>query len=509
MPVQSSYDNLCSHTRETALISSVQAVLEWDERTKLPPAGGDYRAEQVTYLAGVIHQRQTAPKLGEWLDELSDSPLAVDPTSDTGAVIHCLARDYKKKTRLPQSLVEEIARTAMKGQRVWAEARQEDSFAKFQGLLEKMVDLKRQEAAAFGYDDSPYDPLLDDYEPGEKTRDVAAALAELRDQLVPLVEQIRVSGREPNVGILSRRYPEQAQEEFGKLAAATIGFEFDAGRLDVTDHPFCTGLGPRDTRLTTRYDEHAFSGGFFGILHEAGHGIYDQGLPQEHFGLPTGEAVSLGIHESQSRMWENLVGRSFPFWQYFYAQAQKAFPSALKDVPLEDFYFAINDVRPSLIRVEADEATYNLHILIRFELELALIAGQLEVADLPGAWNEKYRSYLGIDPPNDAQGVLQDVHWSAGLFGYFPTYALGNLYASQFFLQATRELGNLDEQFRKGDFEPLRQWLTENVYKHGRRFLPKQLGEQVTSHPLSPTALMRHLEAKYGRLYELDRSGIS
>jgi carboxypeptidase Taq len=318
-----------------------------------------------------------------------------------------------------------------------------------------------------------------------------------------LVAAIGGSGRKPKAEILKRQYAVKDQEEFAKQVAARCGFDFKRGRLDVTAHPFCTNNGPHDTRITTRYDERHFPGAFFGVLHEAGHGIYDQGLRSECYGLPPGEAVSLGIHESQSRMWENFVGRSRPFWQHFYGEAQRRFSPALADVPLADFYWAINDVRPSLIRVEADEATYNLHVLIRFELEQSLVADDLKCGDLPGAWSEKYRHYLGIVPPNDAEGVLQDIHWSAGLVGYFPTYSLGNLYAAQFFEQADRDLGGLDAKFSKGEFEPLRNWLHEHIHRPGQCYTADELIQRVTGKPLSHVPLMNYLKRKYGALYGL------
>ncbi len=485
------------------MLGTIQQLLEWDERTKMPPAGGAYRADQAAYLAGIIHQQKTAPVVDEWLQELAESPLAADPHSDTGTVIRQLRRDYDKKTKLPKSLVEELTRTAVEGQQVWSEARAADDFAKFQPILEKTVELKRQEAAALGFDITPYDPLLDDYEPGESTANVARVLGELRDALVPLVEAIADSSQRPDVSIVSREFPIEVQKTFGAQVVAAIGFDLEAGRIDETDHPFMVGLGPGDVRLTTRFDEHNFCDGLFSTMHEAGHGIYDQGLPREFYGLPTGEDVSMAIHESQSRMWENQVGRSHAFWEHFYGRAQKAFPGALADVEMRDFYGAINDVRPSLIRVDADEVTYNLHVLIRFELEQALIENDLQVADLPAAWNEKYRDCLGIDPPNDADGVLQDVHWSAGLFGYFPTYALGNLYSAQFFAQAAEDLGDLDAQFRRGEFAPLREWLRANIHTHGRRYSAAELVERVTSKPLSHKPLIDHLTQKYGEIYGL------
>ncbi len=500
---ETAYRNLCIATREVALLQRVQDLLEWDEQTQMPPAGAAYRADQAAYLAGLVHQKQTAPEIGAWLRELAHSPLAAEPHGDTGTVIRCLQQDYEKKVRLPQSLVEELARLSVQGQQLWSEARQHNDFARFRPLLEKMVALKRQAAEALGYPETPYDALLDEYEPGASTADVSRVLRELRAALVPLVGALADSPQRPDTTILSRHYPIAAQQSLGQAVAATIGFDFSAGRLNVTEHPFCIGLGPGDVRITTRYNDHDFADGFYGILHEAGHGIYEQGLDRAHDGLPTGQDVSLGIHESQSRLWENQVGRSRPFWEYFYADAQAAFPQALADVPLDAFYGAVNDVRPSLIRTEADEVTYNLHILIRFELEVALIEDQLPVGDLPAAWNEKYQHYLGVTPPNDAVGVLQDVHWGAGLFGYFPTYALGNLYAAQFFAQAAQDLGDLEADFRQGQFAPLRQWLRQHVHQPGRRFTPAQLVQRITGQPLSHAPLISQLNEKYRALYGL------
>ncbi|TWT88790.1 Thermostable carboxypeptidase 1 [Pseudobythopirellula maris] len=501
MSAEAAYEKLCEHARQTAVLATALNVLEWDERTQMPRAAGPYRAEQSAYLAGLIHERETDPARGDWLAELVESPLADDPHGDTGCVIRQLKRRFDKKTKLPQKLVEELTRTSSVGQTAWEKAREADDYSLFLPLLEKTIDLKRQEAEAIGYDDSPYDALLDDYEPGETTANVARVLAGLRDRLAPLVAQIAASDRAAPSEIITRHYPAEGQAAFGVQAAAAIGFDFDAGRLDVTAHPFCTGLGPRDTRLTTRYDEDKYDGGLFGILHEAGHGIYDQGMPPELFGLPTGDYVSLGIHESQSRMWENLVGRSQAFWDHFYQPLQRVFPEALADVSKEEFCFAVNESKPSLVRTESDEATYNLHVIVRFELEQALLSGDLKAADLPAAWNAKYKDLLGIEPPSDADGVLQDVHWAAGLFGYFPTYALGNLYASQFFEQAAKELGDLDAMFARGEFAPLREWLREKIHSQGQRYSAAELVERVSGEPLSPEPLMRHLTAKFGGYY--------
>ena len=501
---QQRYEELCLHSGRTALLGSIEELLGWDERTLMPPANAQHRAEQMTLISGMIHQRWTDQRLGELLDELAQNPLADDEHSDSGTTIRRLRHERNKKVKLPQALVEEITRSAVMGQNAWQQARQDDDFPAFRPWLERTVELKRQEAQALGYEECAYDALLDDYEPGERTSNVAAVLAGLREQLVELVGQIAQSVRRPDVSILRRSYPVDRQEAFGRRTAARIGFDFDRGRLDVTSHPFCSTHGPHDCRITTRYNERFFNEAFFGILHEAGHGIYEQGLRTDQHGLPPGQATSLGFHESQSRLWENLVGRSLPFWKFLFPQAQERFPDALGDVKLDDFYFAVNSVQPSLIRVEADEATYNLHILIRFELEQDLLENRLPVADLPAAWNAKYREYLGIEPSSDAAGVLQDIHWSGGAIGYFPTYSLGNLYASQLFAQANADLGGLDEQFAQGDFEPLRSWLNKNVHQQGQCYSAAQLIERITGKPLSHKPLMKHLWAKLGPLYGIE-----
>jgi len=500
------FDEVCQYVGKSSLLASINSVLEWDERTMMPAAEAEHRADQTTLLSGIIHQRWTDEAFVAKVSELAAGPLATGPLSEgpddeTSVTIRRLKRLVDKKTKLPRSLVEELARTATLGQSAWERARRENSFAQFEPWLAKTFELKRQQAAALGYKQSPYDALLDDYEPEELTANVGRVLADLREQLVPLVAAIRSAGRQPDTSLLSRDYPVSLQESFGKEAAAAIGFDFSRGRLDVTAHPFCTTLGPHDCRITTRYDGRFFNAAFFGILHEAGHGIYEQGLPPDRFGLPLGEAISLGIHESQSRLWENLIGRSRAFWQHFYPAAQSRFPAALGGAAFDAFYFAVNDVRPSLIRVEADEATYNLHILIRFELEQALLSGNLPIADAPTAWNDKYRQYLGIASESDADGILQDVHWSAGLVGYFPTYTLGNLYASQFFAAADQELGGLHAQFARGEFQPLRDWLREKIHRHGQRYSAAELVKRLAGTALSSAPLLAHLRRKYAELY--------
>lgn len=498
---QSGYDELIEEIRGAQLLRSCAAVLEWDEQTNLPPGGAEHRSNQLALLAGMIHERATSPRIGELLSQLEQNGNGSEPAAVN---VRETRRSFDRATKLPRKLVEEMSRVVSLSQQAWISARKEADFAKFLPWLEKIVKLKREEAQALGYGDGiPYDALLEYYEPGATSADVEAVFTPLRDELVKLVAAIRDSGREPDLSILTRSYPIDKQREFGLLAARQIGFNLDEGRLDVAAHPFCSGFGPGDCRLTTRYNEHNFAGAFFGTLHEAGHGIYEQGLDRSAYGTPMGEACSLGIHESQSLTWENLVGRSRAFWKHFFPQAQQMFPEALKDVSQEAFYWAVNDVRPSFIRVEADDVTYSLHIMLRFELEQPLIAGDLQPADVPAVWNETFTRYLGITPPDDAQGCLQDIHWSGGLIGYFPTYALGKMYAAQFFAAARQELGDLHQQFAKGEFEPLRQWLNENIHRRGQQYRAGELVQVVTGQPLSHQPFVDYLHGKFDELYGL------
>ena len=498
-----SYELLCKHQKDSALLEGVNALLGWDERTMLPVAGGPYRADQIAFLAGILHQRRTDPQLGEWLDELEQSELVDDPYSSAGATITEVKRSYDKLVKIPQELVEALTRAAVVGQQSWVESRKADDFSMFADQLKEIVRLSKEKADAIGYEDCRYDALLDEYEPQASTAQVADVLKNLGEELGPLVQEIVESGHQAPREILERKYPIEDQKKFSRFAAARIGFDFDSGRIDETHHPFCTTLGPEDCRITTRYQENFFSSAFFGTLHEAGHGIYEQGLRAEWFGLPPGEAASMGIHESQSRMWENMVGRSLPFWEHFFPLATERFDEALEDTTLEEFYWAVNDVRPSLIRVEADEVTYNLHIIIRFELEQELFDDSLQVDDLPAAWSERYQHYLGVAPPSDADGVLQDIHWSAALFGYFPTYSLGNLYAAQLFEKAHSDLDDLNMQFAEGDFGDLFEWLRSNVHHAGRCKPAAKLVEDVCGQPLSSAPLVRYLRHKLDPLYKI------
>jgi carboxypeptidase Taq len=497
------YAELIRRAKEYSLLASCAGVLGWDERTYMPRKGSAHRAEQMALLARMTHEMLTVPEIGTLLAEIEESPLVGEPDSIPAVNVREIRRSYDRAVKLPKELVEELARVTTRAQQIWQEARQANDFAMFQPWLEKIVHLKRQEAAAIGYQHVPYDALLDEYEPGATTAEITNVFASLRQELVPLVGAIMASGRRAPREILERDYPVERQQTFGHEAAAAIGFDFQAGRLDVTTHPFCSGIGPGDCRITTRYNPRRFNDAFFGVLHESGHGIYDQGLDPEQFGTPMGTATSLGIHESQSRLWENQVGRSRAFWEYFFPRARQTFPEALGDVPPEDFVFAINDVQPSYIRVEADEATYNMHIILRFELEQALVSGDLKPADVPAAWNEKFARSFALTPPSEALGCLQDIHWSMGGIGYFPTYTLGNLYAAQLMEQARVDLGDLDADFRQGQFGRLKNWLNEKVHRPGQRYRAAELCRRVTGKSLSHVPLLTYLHRKYAPLYGL------
>jgi len=502
MSVKKAYEELIQRIKEVSVLYSCEAILGWDERTYMPRAGAAHRAEQLGLISGLAHEKFTDPKVGELLAELEQSELVKDPDSPEAVNIRETRYAYDKRAKLPKDLVEEITRVTTLAQGEWVTARKNSDFKHFQPWLEKVIGLQKRKAEAYGYEGEPYNALLDDYELGATTEQVEDVFTNLRKELVVLLGKIKDAPKKPDKSIVERDYDVGLQRIFGESVAAAIGFSFDAGRLDITTHPFCTGIGDGDTRITTRYNPKRINDALFGTMHEAGHGLYEMGLnKKDYFGTPMGEAVSLGIHESQSRMWENQVGRSKPFWTYFLPQAQRIFRESLGDVKLDDFYAAINDVKPSYIRVEADEATYNLHILLRFELERPLLTGDLKPADVPGEWNSRFKKYFGIEVDKDANGCLQDVHWSAGYVGYFPTYTLGNLYSAQFFAQALKDMPNLYQQFESGQFSGLREWLREKIHLQGQKYRANRLAEVVTGKPLSYKPLVEYMNAKYGEIY--------
>jgi carboxypeptidase Taq len=379
----------------------------------------------------------------------------------------------------------------------WADARETGEYSRFRPWLDRLLVLARDEADAVGYAETRYDALLEDFEPGLTTRQVAALFAELRRELIPLVQAVPPAVRRSRSSVLRREYPVDRQRIFAEAVANAVGFDFDRGRMDTSAHPFCTTLGPGDCRITTRFSARDFAGGFFGVLHEVGHALYEQGLEEEHYGTPMGETASLGLHESQSRLWENLVGRSRSFWRHFFPRARGVFHEALHDVKLDAMVAALNRVEPSAIRVDADEVTYNLHILVRFEIEQALLSGDLPTRDLPGAWSSAYEECLGVTPANDREGCLQDGHWAEGLMGYFPTYTLGNVYAAQLMAAAGAALGDLEEQFARGEFGGLLAWLRERIHRHGQRYTAASLVERATGSPPSSRWLVESLRSRY------------
>lgn len=501
MDEQEKFEAVVEYVRETSLLESTSALLEWDERTGLPAKAGSYRAEQLTYLSGVIHRRRTDPGLGERLEQLSTSGLAADRESPRGATVHKLLKDFRRNTRLPVDLVQAISKATVLGQQAWEKAREADDWKQFEPFMEEVFSLRKQEAALLCDDGSLYDALLDQYEEGGKSEQLTTIFATLREELVTLVQELSGAPNPPDAASLRRPIGIDKQRDISRWIAGRVGYCFQRGRLDETTHPFCTTLGPDDCRILTRFQEDFFPSGFFGTLHEAGHGMYEQGLPVEWYGLPPGSASSLGVHESQSRLWENFVGRSEAFWKWAFPEIQKRVGGTWDDQSSSSIYRDANFVQPSLIRVEADEVTYNLHILIRFEIEQQLISGDLQVADAPDAWNQRYEHYLGIQPPNMSDGILQDVHWSAGLVGYFPTYSLGNLFAAQLMQAATSELGDIDVLVERGEFAPLLQWLGREVHSAGSCLNSSVLIERVTGQKLDEKPLVDYLRGKLAPIY--------
>jgi carboxypeptidase Taq len=489
-----SYEELVRLSREMSVLGSSLALLQWDAEICMPRGGVKHRGEQMALIAGLVHDRATAPRIAELLSHVEGSSLVSDTDSAEAVNVREIRRDYDRETRLPRRLVEEMARVSAMSSQAWSEARDADRFETFAPWLDQTFALAREKADAIGYAGVRYDALLDDYEQGMTTEQLSSLFAKLGPQLVPLVDALR----DQPVGASQIELPVERQRVFAERIAAKLGFDVESGRFDLGPHPFCSHIGPGDVRIASRYQAANFANGFLGVMHETGHALYEQGLDPAYYGTPMGDAASLGVHESQSRMWENLVGRSHGFWRYVYPQLQAEFEEQLRDVTLEAFRSTMNHVAPGLIRVEADEVTYNLHIVIRFELERALLAGDLRAADLPGAWAERYRHYLGIAPSNDREGCLQDIHWSESLIGYFPTYTLGNVYAAQFFAAAERAVGPFDDAFGAGEFEPLREWLGENIHRHGKRFSPVALIEKATGSPPEPSALIASLKRRYG-----------
>lgn len=486
-------------------LDRLSGLLDWDQNVNVPSGGQKARADMMSCVAALKHEKLTSKSF----KKLLKTALLYTGTrggfgKDDSFIVLRTAKDLKKIEKLPTKFVAELAQLCGESYDVWKTARERSDFKLFEPYLTKIVKAKREEAEFVGYDNSPYDALMDDYEEGLTCESVSEIFDELKAFLVPFIESIQNSNAQIRKDFLSRKFPIDKQMEFCKMVIQKLGFDLERGRIDTSVHPFCESTHMSDVRLTTRFKEDDFfNQALMSLIHEAGHGMYEQGLPEQHFGTPLGYSASMGIHESQSRLWENQVGRSFAFWNYFFRKLKETFLIRMEGVFVEDFYKALNYVEPGLIRVDADEVTYNLHVILRFEIEKDLIEGNMEVAELPRIWNQKMEEYFGLKVPNDAQGVLQDVHWSGGSFGYFPTYALGNLYAAQLFHAAGRQIHNLDLQIAEGNLSFLLEWLRNNIHVHGRRYEPAELIMKATGGEPKPVYFISYLEEKYKKIYNL------
>jgi carboxypeptidase Taq len=487
---------------EVADLGYSQAVLSWDQQTYMPSGGAEDRGDLISTLARIQHQKFTSDEIGRLLEDLKPYAGQMDPDSDDARLIMVTSREYRKNTCVPSRWVAEFAKETTLGESVWEEAKHKADFSIFCPNLKRVIDLRREYASFFAPYDHIYDPLLDDFEPGMKTSEVKAIFDVIRPRQVELIRAIT---ERPQIddSFIMREYPEKGQWDFGVEVITRFGYDWKRGRQDKVVHPFTTSFGIDDVRITTRFDPKRGASALFSTMHECGHALYDQGYPRSFRRTPLANGASMAIHESQSRMWENLVGRSLPFWRFFFPRFKEMFPAQVGDMDLMTFYKGINKVEPSLIRVEADEATYNLHIMLRMELEIALMEEKLKVEDLPEAWNAHMRDYLGLVPPDDSVGVLQDVHWSGGMIGYFPTYALGNLVSAQLWETMQKQMPDLEDQISRGDFSNLLAWLRKNIHQHGRKFEPQDLVKQVTGSKIDPQPYIRYLTKKFSEIYGL------
>jgi len=484
-------------------LSSAAGLLGWDQQTMMPARAAPLRAEQLGTLSRLVHERIADDAIGRLLDRLG--PLEEDPDADPvdAALVRVTRRDWERARRVPGALAAELARASARGFQAWEAARARSDFAAFLPALRRNVELKREYIACFDGFDDPYDVLLDDYEEGMTSAEVAALFAQLRAELVPLIARIAPRADAVDASVLHGDFPVARQRALVLGVLRRLGWDESGWRLDEAAHPFAASFGPADVRLTTRYDPRHLGMALYGAIHEMGHGLYEAGVAPELARTPLGEGASLGLHESQSRLWENVVGRGRPFAGFLHGEVRRAFPEAMRDVDADAFHRAVNKVEPSLIRVEADEATYNLHIILRFELEREMIAGTVDLADLPEAWNARMRELLGVEVPDDARGVLQDVHWGTGDIGYFATYALGNLIAAQLWERAQAELPGLDDALAAGEAAPLRDWLRERLHRHGRIHPPRELVRRVTGGPIAVEPFLRYLRGKLEPIYGL------
>lgn len=489
--------------KKSAKFGYAASLLAWDQKAYLPSGGSDGRAEIMAAVETECFKIFTSPETGECLEKLSAGPDGLSP--DQRMLVARALSMYQRQKKIPTDFFERFSLVKSKAQSVWVEAKQTSNFKLFQPHLEEIYKYVRELAGIYGYQENPYDALLPDYEPGMTARQLKIIIKEL-GELKIIVKTLIEKGRQPDKALLQGHFPIEVQKELCHVAAEAIGFDFNFGRLDRSEHPFTTTVGPDDVRLTTNFVVWSWTPAFFAALHEAGHGMYDQGKDESLKWFYQDSGYSLGIHESQSRMWENMIGRSLAFWKFFYPRLQKSFPF-YTPVPLPDFYAAINAVRPSLIRTQADEVTYNLHIMIRLEIEESLLRGDLPVKDLPSFWNQKIKEYLNLVPKNDAEGVLQDIHWSGGMVGYFPTYMLGNLYSAQLFAAARIEIPQLENQIANGSFQPFLGWLREKVHRFGLIQEAPKLIQVVTGQAPSSRPWLEYIKDKFGKIYDVSLSG--
>ena len=495
------YDERLERLKDIDLVNQIGGLLGWDQEVLMPPKAAKLRAEQLSWISRTGHEKLTDSRIGELLEILEQD----DNLNEIQKGNIRLARDsYNKATKLPTDFVAEMAMHKSKSQISWTEARAKNDFSIFRDDLAKMVEMSRQKADYLGFKEVRYDALLDLYESGLTVSKVDPLFAGLRENVAPLVKEVIENGKKPEMSwVHENNWSKEGQEKLSQSISESIGFDFKAGRRDASTHPFCGGPNPDDVRWTTRYDESDPFGSLYGSLHETGHGLYEQGRPRNLDFQPAGSANGLGVHESQSRLWENQVGRSKEFCEWALPMWKKYFPEQMKNISTDELWRSVNFVEPSLIRVEADEATYNLHIMIRYEIEKKLIAGEIEVDDLPDVWDDMYEEYLGIRAPNRTLGVLQDIHWSFGAFGYFPTYTLGNLYSAQLLTAAKKDLPDYDEDIRTGNFTPLLEWMRRNVHSRGSIITPAELVEEATGRPPSPNDFVEYLKQKVEKLYNL------
>lgn len=501
-PGNPKYDRLAELLAEVANLQHVSSVLFWDQQTMMPKGGAQARGGQMAALSKVRHEKFTSPEIGSLLEELKGYEASLPYESDEASTIRVARREYQKATKLPPELVVRRSRAGTEGFKAWLAAREAKDYKIFRPALENTVGVMREVAEALGYEEHLLDAFLDQSEPGMKTRDLEALFAELRETLVPLVKAISANGGAVDDSFLHQPYDCDRQVAASREAVRAIGFDLETrGRLDFSVHPYTIDMAPADVRITTRVNETFPSTCFFAALHEAGHGIYGQGIPSRFGESILGDGASSGLHESQSRLWENVVGRSRAFWEFYYPRMKDYFPTQLGAVPLEAFYRAANKVQPSFVRTEADEVTYNLHIMVRFELEKAVFDGKVAVKDLAEAWNAKFKDYLGLTPPNDLLGVLQDIHWSAHFGASFTSYTIGNVASIQLYERAVRELGDLSKLVARGEFAPLRTWTNENVHAHAAKLKPQELLERVTGRPLDAKPYLGYIKRKFGEIY--------